>query len=586
MLLQRLAEYAARNGGTVPFHRSRLLSWSLDLDDKGRPLSNSVQPLALPDDTAGKRLTGVPHTVPSTVRTAGVAANLAADDVQYVLGWGDADSKPARVAQCLQAFADLTQRWADSDAGRTDDIAQAVAAFYRSGALASLTRPPDCAAKHGVLITVGGRPVYQAPSVVEFWSTEVARRKGGGSSGLCLVCGTMAPLLDTVPGKVPSRLVPGTTNDAALVSVNERVFGYDLTTQLACSPVCISCGEAVAAGLAGVLGSRHSTAYGGQDSRTAWWVTQDSPFDVMTMLERPDPDDVNRLLRSVRTGQRPAAVDGSFFSLTVGGNVARVMVRSWVEMPLPQVESNVADWFDDLDMTPLWPEGRRQHSLGALTLAAGRWLRDRKRYAEFGAKGADRPDGVHRDLLRVALYGHVLPPSLLIHLIHRVHTDGHLDDARAALLRLALLRSPTISENPMPGLDTDNTNPAYVAGRVFAALDALQYDASGGALNATYADRYFSGAISNPRAALLHGRRSANAWLHKLRRGPRKGAAVNHEKTLDELFNLLTAELAIPARTTPAQQALFMLGYHHQRAHRMAAIAAAKAAHSSEERSA
>ncbi|MGW4828323.1 type I-C CRISPR-associated protein Cas8c/Csd1 [Amycolatopsis japonica] len=581
MLLRRLADFAARDDTAKPFHRSRLLSWRLDLDAQGRPLSTHLQPL-VPAEATGRRATGVAHVVPAVVRTAGVAANLAADDVQYVFGWADEDSKPERVAQCLQAFSDLTRQWAGSDAGVHDPVAQALAAFYTSGALATIERPPECTAKQGVLITVAGQPVHQADSVVDFWSAEVARRKGGGKTGICLVCGKIAPLLDTVPGKVPSRLVPGATNDAALVSVNERVFGYDLTTQLACSPVCFSCGEAASAGLVGVLSSAHSTAYGGQDSRMAWWVTGTEPFDVMRLLEQPDPDQVTTLLNSVRTGAHQPMVDGEkFCSLTVGGNIARVMVRDWVEMPLDQVETNLAHWFTDLEVVPLWPDGRRRHGIGLLTLATGRWQRDRNRYADFGAKGADRPEGVHRDLLRVAVFGHVLPPSLLIHLIHRISTDGHLDDPRAALLRLALLRSPTATEKPMPGLDTTNTTPAYVAGRAFAALEALQYDASGGALNTTYADRYFPGAISNPRAALLHGRKSANAWLRKLRRS-KKGAAVNHEKTLDELFNLITVETGLPARTTPAQQALFMLGYHHQRAHRMAAITAAKAKNSEE----
>jgi CRISPR-associated protein Csd1 len=576
MLLQRLAEFAARDDTAKPFHRSRLLSWRLDLDAHGRPLSRRPEPL-VPAETTGRRAFGVAHGVPSVVRTIGVAATLAADDVQYVFGWGDEDSKPERVAQCLQAFTDLTRRWAESDAGHDDPIAQALAAFYTSGALATLERPPECTAKQGVLITVAGRPAYQGDSVMEFWSAEVARRKGGGTTGVCLVCGRVAPLLDTVPGKIPARLVPGATNDAALISVNERVFGYDLTTQLVCSPICFACGEAVSAGLTGVLGSAHSTAYDGQDSRMAWWVTGATSFDVMAMLEQPDPGQVTALLHSVHTGAgtRASEIDGEkFCSLTVGGNIARIMVRDWVEMPLAQAETNLARWFADLEVVPLWPDGRGRHGIGTLTRATGRWLRGQHRYADLGAKGADRPPSVHRDLLRVALYGHVLPPSLLIHLIHRISTDGHLDDPRAALLRLALLRSPTTTEKPMPGLDTTNTTPAYVAGRVFAALEALQYDASGGKLNATYADRYFAGAVSNPRAALLHGRKSANAWLRKLRRS-KAGAAVNHEKTLDELFSLVTVETGLPARTTPAQQALFMLGYHHQRAHRFAAITAA-----------
>jgi CRISPR-associated protein Csd1 len=241
------------------------------------------------------------------------------------------------------------------------------------------------------------------------------------------------------------------------------------------------------------------------------------------------------------------------------------MVRDWIDMPLDELAANVAAWFADHQITPLRTGDTAWQPLQRLVQVAGRWIRTEKRYAFIGAKGADRPDDLQRDLLRAAIRGVALPPSLLAHLVHRVRTDGHLDTARACLIRLALLRSPLTTEKPMPGLDTTNTDPSYVAGRVFAALESIQYSASGGRLNTTYGDRYFAGAITNPRAALVTGRKDANAWLRKLRR-TNMGAAVNSEKTLSELFDLLTATGGIPSRTTLKQQSLFLLGYHHQRA--------------------
>ena len=132
----------------------------------------------------------------------------------------------------------------------------------------------------------------------------------------------------------------------------------------------------------------------------------------------------------------------------------------------------------------------------------------------------------------------------------------------------------------MPSLDPSNTDPAHLAGRTFAELEQIQYDASGGKLNTTYGDRYFSGAVANPRAALVHGRRDANAWLRKLRRTI-PGAAVRHERRLDDLFKLMDASQGIPARPTITQQATFLLGYHHQRAHHFASIPARQAANGS-----
>ncbi|MGH4022456.1 MAG: type I-C CRISPR-associated protein Cas8c/Csd1, partial [Pseudonocardiaceae bacterium] len=77
------------------------------------------------------------------------------------------------------------------------------------------------------------------------------------------------------------------------------------------------------------------------------------------------------------------------------------------------------------------------------------------------------------------------------------------------------------------------------------------------------------GAVINPRAAIVNGRRDAAAWLRKLRRS-KPGAAVRHTKRLDELVGLLDAGVGLPARTTLRQQSMFLLGYHHQRAHHFA----------------
>ncbi len=576
MLLQRLVEYSEEHGETKPFHRERLFSWQLNLDSDGKLRFPKLQPLTEVDAKGKPR--AVPHTTPSAVRTVGVAANLAADDVQYVLEWGDLDTKPARVAQCHAAFVDLVQRWADSDEGQGDPVAQAVAAFYRSGTIGELRKPESYTAKQGVVINVDGVPAYRAASVVPFWSAEVARRKGGGAEGLCLVCGRVRPLLDTVPGKVPARFVPGASNDAALVSINERVFGYGLGMQLGSTPLCVVCGEAMTAALVDVLSSGNAAFYGGQDSRLTWWVTGGADADEVDLLDGPDPERISALLLSVQRGRKPhpGLQTEMFCSLTVGGNIARVMVRDWVQMPLLKLKENIAQWFVDQEIATRWDDGRRHYGIGRLALVTGRWMRDRQHYAEFGMKAADRPDGVQRDLIRTAIRGTPLPPSLLAHLVHRICTDGHLDEPRAALIRLALIRSPLTRENPMPDLDPTNTDPGYVAGRLFAVLEQLQYDASDSKLNTTYGDRFFAGAVTNPRAAIVNGRRDANAWLRKLRRR-KPGAAVNRDKQLDGLFRLFDAGIGLPARTTLRQQSMFLLGYHHQRAHHFAARTAATA---------
>lgn len=590
MLLQRLKEYAEHQPEAAPFHRERRFAWQITLTPDGTARSTTLDPLV--EDDAKTKPRGVTHRVPAVVRTAGVAANLAADDVQYVLGWPDETSKPDRVAQCHAAFVDLVERWAASPLAADDPIPGAVAAFYRNGGPAALSRPDSFSAKDGVIILVGSTPAHQAASAAAFWSEEVARRKGSVRRGLCLVCGEHRSLLDTVPGKIPQRLVPGATNDAALVSVNAAVFGYDLTTQLASTPLCMSCGEAVTAGLHRLLESPvSSTSAGGQDSKIAWWVVGgDDQF--IHLLDSPDPEQVVALLQSLHHARTPqplagpdTPVDAWFRSVTVGGNVARVVVRDWVDMPLAEVEQNVGDWFSHHELTPMWADGRRYHSVGRFALVTGRW-QGGTGYMPFGARGDGRPKEILRDLMRVALRGGPLPRSVLVHVIARIRADRHVDDARVALIRLALTRSRVTSqEKPMPDLDPASTDPAYVAGRLFAAYEKLQYDAhnppdhngkrTGNKINVTIADRYFAGAIVNPRPALLNAARDARAWLKKLRR-THAGLAVNNEKTLLSIHQLLGGDDAYPVRLTPDQQGRFVVGYHHQRAHQFAGSLAKK----------
>lgn len=572
MLLQRLVEYAESPHlaeSARPFHRELEFHWQLELSADGTLASRNLTPLADGDAPPGR---GVLRMAPSTVRSGTKPPPmLAADDIQYVLGWADDTTRPESAAERHEAFVNLCRRWSASPSGSNDPIALAVARFYEEGGVSGVARPERFTSKQRVIIAVDDRPAFEAPSVIPFWTSEVAARKGGSAFGLCLVCGRTGPLLDTLPGKVKSTLVPGATNDAALVSINERVFGYDLTIQLAACPICLTCGERIGAAMVGLLGSPNATSYGGQDSRLTWWLTDAAEFDPMRVLNRADPEDVASLLNAIHAGLRPPGSidDSTFCSLSVGGNVARIMVRDWVEMPLLDLQRNLCGWFDDHEMAPC-RGGRRHHALYLFALCLGRWDKKSSRYVDFNSRGADRPVQAQRALQGAAIRGRPVPLSVLRHLIHRVGSDRHLDDSRAALIRLCLTRLPLTSETPMPDLDTSLTDPAYVAGRIFAVLEQIQQDANPN-LNTTYGDRYFSGAVLNPRAAITSGRRDAKAWLRKLRRD---GTARYRERELDDLFALLDPTTGLPARATLLQQSRFLLGYHQQRAHRWSQIQA------------
>ena len=226
--------------------------------------------------------------------------------------------------------------------------------------------------------------------------------------------------------------------------------------------------------------------------------------------------------------RRPGSLGGqelaTFCAVAIGGNVSRVVVREWIEMPLARIQDNLASWFADHQMIDVWDAEARYVGLGQMARVSGRWLADRKTYASPGSSGEDRPAGLYQALLRAALLGKPLPPKLLAHLVRRIRADGRLDTERAALIRLALVRRPgtPTTEAYMPALNPNNHQPAYLAGQIFAVLEDIQLSAARAAgddaPNVTFTDRYFARAVTSPAVALVAGRRDARAWLKKLRR--------------------------------------------------------------------
>jgi CRISPR-associated protein Csd1 len=576
MLLSRLAEYARVSSSVLPpFYESQKVRWVLDLDGDGSPTSGQLVSLANPLDPASKN--GVEHVIPSITKSSAVAPKIAIDTPEYLFGWLSQNAKPDWVRRCHKAFCQLTTDWVDAD---PDGPAQALQAFLSSGAVARVIEPDGWSRGDLVAVRVQGQFLHHTESARRFWANVAAARKASGQTGLCLVCGQVGDLLKTIPQQLPARLVPQASQGASLVSVNKAAHGFALREQLVHTPICVSCGLGSMTALKSLLDNQWRSAFTGQDTRLAWWVTGSAEFDIGVLEDnQPDPGQVARLLGSASRGQRSAGLYDEhlpvFCAVAIGGNVSRVIVRDWIELPLTAIQDSIAAWFADHEMIDTWTGRPRYVGLSRLSLACGRWIcgsgSANGSYARFGVPGADRPGGARRALQRSALLGRPLPPKLLAHLVYRVRADGRIDTERASLIRLALRRRPGIShpEAYLPILNPDNHQPAYLAGRIFAVLEDIQLSAAKAsgdeAPNVTFADRYFGRAVTSPAVALVAGRRDARAWLKRLRRN-KPGWAWAAESRLDDLFNQLAVAGGIPHGAVLADQAAFILGYHQQRA--------------------
>ena len=123
----------------------------------------------------------------------------------------------------------------------------------------------------------------------------------------------------------------------------------------------------------------------------------------------------------------------------------------------------------------------------------------------------------------------------------------------------------------MMDLDLTNRQPAYLCGRLLAEIEAAQRAAIPGA-NKTVIDRFFGTASSAPASVFGNLLRGTQAHLGKLKRD-RPGTYGGIQRHLEEIMAGLES---FPRTLSLDQQALFVLGYYHQRASDRAASTKAR----------
>lgn len=159
--------------------------------------------------------------------------------------------------------------------------------------------------------------------------------------------------------------------------------------------------------------------------------------------------------------------------------------------------------------------------------------------------------------IEAILYGTRYPFSLLETIVRRVKTDTDvsLNMVRAGLIKACLNRNYNKEEIGV-GLNEENTNQAYLCGRLFAVLERLQREASNNTLNRTIKDAYFASAASKP--AMVFPKLLA--------------LAQNHLKKVKSpgFYNMLIGEIMrniedeFPEILGTADQGRFMIGYYQQ----------------------
>lgn len=608
MILTALAQY--RPAESKPSgYESKPVGFELAIDADGggavlTPLHREVEASGSPKKP---RVVGQPCLVPTMTRSNNPPPLLGTDNAAFVLGMvkddaaatlppaariatADLDAAPARAALAKrEAFVALLQEYGDETG---DSDVPIIASWYRNGCpglIDALMALSDFAQKaiatELIALRLEGSPrIHDKPEAQRFWAARALAAKGTGRQEHCLVCGVARTVVDTFPLSIAGRLVPGASaSNVSLVSANFPAAQRGATGQgLRSAPVCGDCATRAVQAF-NTLASSDSNRWGHASDSNAmiWWERSGETTSAISLFfsRQPAASEVKDFLHTVTRGstvtpEAPSENDERFYALIYSGNVARLVVRSWIDLPLAHAMGHVADWFANSENASSQP----YRSVMALAQSAGPVGR--------GTQPDRGPEGMTEGLIRTALTGADPPAHALPLALARARAEHHLTGdaderfvkhvrsrahARASLIRL-ILNYTLLKENPMTAyLDPERSDPAYLHGRLFAMRENIQYQALGD-VNAGVGARFFSRASVNPAAVDGALCRLTQQHLAAMRRKQdKRGLGIVLGRQYDEL----RAQAGDPPRQMSAEeQGIWMTGYYQQRVHRSSSSAA------------
>ena len=521
-----------------------------------------VKDLRDSDKKRSPRVMFVPQAVK---RTVGIVPNFLWDKTAYVLGVTAGEGK--RTAEEHATFRARHLEWLE---GAEDEGLLALRHFLQNWTPDAFAAPlwPDNMRDQNLVFALSSeyrdRYLHDRPAAREAWHNIAAA--GASNPQICLVSGNSGPVARLHPSI--KGVWGAQSSGASLVSFNLDAFtsyGHDQGDN---APVSEAATFAYTTALNRFLekGSTHRIQIG--DASTVFWaeaedaaVAQEAEAFFAAYADPKADEAINTgriaaQLEKIRNGKRLADVAPKldegvrFYVLGLSPNAARLSVRFYWESDFGQLTANYQRYVADTAIDPPprdgWP-------------ALWRYLRE---LAVLG-KSENVPPNLAGDWMRAILTGTPYPLTLLSTALMRMRSDGEINALRAAIVKSVLIRNLNV-EVPV-ALDPANTNKGYILGRLFAVYEEVQRAALGGNVNATIKDKFYGSASATPQkvfSALSSG--SQNHFSKLKKQSP--GRAVNLENLLMTITDLMEpAADPIPVSLSSAEQALFGIGYYHQR---------------------
>jgi CRISPR-associated protein Csd1 len=299
------------------------------------------------------------------------------------------------------------------------------------------------------------------------------------------------------------------------------------------------------------------------DATTVFWTEKPSKVEsIITAIfsgTEGDTGDVKQYLEEVSRGRQPEdlELDVPFYILGLSPNAARISVRFWHASTVEEVGERVGQHFSDLHIER-WDKERK--SFTEESDFPGMWRLLVQTAPLEGTKRDSQkiPPVLGGEVMRSILTGAPYPRSFLTGIVNRIRAEQEIGYLQASIIKACLVRNARLFGKPLEvkmSLDTENANPAYLLGRLFAILEKTQRDALG-KLNRTIRDGYISSASATPRAVFPRLLRLAQHHISKAEYGEPDNKRITEVMDRIEEF---------PTQLPLEEQGLFFIGYYHQR---------------------
>lgn len=484
------------------------------------------------------------------------------DNTGYILG-RDNKGKPERAENMFAAFRDFHLEM-KKDVG-DDSAYRAVCRFLEQW------NPPDAESLPGweemagknLVFQIRGETgyVHQRESVKMAWLQRVGAVEKG-DRGFSLVSGEedelarLHPLIGGVTG--------ANTTGAAIVSFNLNAFTSYGKDQSYNAPVGVRDAFRYTTALNRLLSESTRRVRIGDATVVLWSDRKTDAEEWFAHILDESAEDaatVNRVREfflAAKQGRLSDTIEdptAPFYVLGLSPNASRINVRFWLTGTVEQFIKRLEQHQSDLEMIG-HPDSDPPLMIRRLIYEA---------MPEGSASSRERQIAqLAGEFARSVLSGGAYPHALFIGVIRRIRADQTMNHRRAAILKACIVRTARLAKRPKEvpvSLNKDHADSAYHLGRLFAALEKTQEDASPG-LNKTIKDGYFGTASATPCLVFPRLIKLHQHHINKVEEKHGRGMRVNREQLIQEICSHLDS---FAAHLPLEQQGLFHIGYYHQR---------------------